>query len=100
MLYRVFDSLAYEEEESHSFETGINVTGDLDEGQTKDLMPLVWNCVPVHAEMWFINLLDSKICCFDTMCHLPWTPPKAPTSKGSVSLSLSLRPVVLSGAKD
>ena len=41
MLYRVFDSLAYEEEETHSFETGMSAGGDLSEEQTRDLMPLI-----------------------------------------------------------
>lgn len=39
-LYRVFDSLTFEDEDSEKFETGINTTGDLSEEQTKEFMYL------------------------------------------------------------
>ena len=39
-LYRVFDSLEYEDEESHRIETGFKASGDLSDEQTKDIMPL------------------------------------------------------------
>lgn len=48
LLYRVFDSLAYEDEESHSFETGLNASGDLSAEQTRDIMSLFCN----HLCVW------------------------------------------------
>lgn len=39
-LYRVFDSLTFEDEDSEKFETGIKTTGDLSEEQTKEFMYL------------------------------------------------------------
>lgn len=37
-LYRVFDSLTFEDEDNEKFETGIKTTGDLSEEQTKEFM--------------------------------------------------------------
>ncbi len=41
MLYRVFDTMEFENEESNKFETGISGNGNFSESQTKDLMPLI-----------------------------------------------------------
>ncbi len=37
-LYRVFDSLTFEDEDTEKFETGIKTTGDLSEEQSKEFM--------------------------------------------------------------
>ena len=40
-LFRVFDSLEYEDAVTDKVETGFTASGDLSESQTKDLMPPV-----------------------------------------------------------
>ena len=37
-LYRVFDSLVFEDEDVHTREEGIDTRGDMNPDQTKDLM--------------------------------------------------------------
>ena len=40
-LYRCFDSLAFEDEETNTFESGVRFSGDLSQEQTRDIMPLI-----------------------------------------------------------
>ena len=40
-LYRVFDSLAFEEEDNHNVETGCKTDGAFDENQTREIMYLI-----------------------------------------------------------
>ena len=39
-LYRVFDSLEFEDEENHATTTGFKTDGEIDEAQSKDIVPL------------------------------------------------------------
>lgn len=48
-LYRVFDSLTFEDEDSEKFETGINTTGDLSEEQTNKGVH-----VSSHGRLWLL----------------------------------------------
>ncbi len=41
-LYRVFDSLSFEDEDTHTMEEGFSATGQLSADQTKEIMSLVW----------------------------------------------------------
>ncbi len=40
-MYRVFDSLAFEEEDNHNVETGCKTDGAFDEDQTREIMHLI-----------------------------------------------------------
>lgn len=42
-LYRVFDSLTFENEENNKWESGMNMGGEFSDGQTKDMGFLVSN---------------------------------------------------------
>lgn len=44
-LFRVFDSLSFEDEETNRFESGINTTGEFSEEQSKELMLLSLGCL-------------------------------------------------------
>ena len=59
-LYRVFDSMSFEDEDTHTMEEGFSASGQLSEDQTKEIMSLVWFHYSLQSTMTSAQLNESQ----------------------------------------